>query len=296
MPRREYALQNVNLSLGSAPAQSSSTPLASSNNVCVDDGVVLLVGRSASGKSTLLRLLAGMELPSEGCVSINSYQSLGRAGQMPGTPTFAKMGLPAPTGESNDAFSCGVRPVILDGKPDFDSSLTVMEWIVQAGLDTVHQCRREWKCGVGDDGDIKPTLRALAADVASLLTLTQEQCNSVPTDLSPSGEYLFGIACSCMMSIAPSIAVPSASLHDEVARDGVHYPILLFDELFDTEHPSTVDKCRRGILNLIDAGAVVVSATHRPGFFEGMATRTVTLSGGKVLSDRSAQSAQQTAM
>ena len=72
---------------------------------------------------------------------------------------------------------------------------------------------------------------------------------------------------------------------DNIAKNGLHYPILLFDELFDTEHPSTVENCSRGILNLIDAGSVVISATHRPGYFHSMSSRTVTFSGGKVLTD-----------
>jgi hypothetical protein len=160
-----------------------------------------------------------------------------------------------------------------------------MEWIVQIGLDTIHKCNKEWKGGKygesspGEEETIE-LLTILAQDFVSLLTLSNVQCHSLPSELSPSGQYLFGTACGCMMSMAPFISVQSTkSNREKTAKNGLHYPILLFDELFDTEHPSTVENCSRGLLNLIKAGAVIISATHRPGYFHSMASRTVTLSG-----------------
>jgi ABC-type polysaccharide/polyol phosphate transport system ATPase subunit len=87
------------------------------------------------------------------------------------------------------------------------------------------------------------------------------------------------MACGCMKSVAPAI---KKNDNDDT---GIPYPILLLDELFDTEVPSTVEKCNKGITNLIKCGAVVISATHRPNYFTGMSSRVVTLSGGKVLTD-----------
>ncbi|KAL7537256.1 hypothetical protein ACHAXR_007699 [Thalassiosira sp. AJA248-18] len=281
VPKREYAVQNINLSFGHETPSYSSSPIVNH-----DDGVTLLVGRSASGKSTLLRLLAGMELPIDGCVTINGRRLGGdaRVGLMPGMPSWVKMGFPSSSG-AEECYK--VQPVILQGKPEFDDTLSVIGRIVQTGLDTVNQCNNELKI-VKDESSVEETnnlLQNLAHDLTSLLTISKEQCASPPSELSPSGEYLFGIACSCMMSIAPSIAIQGNEYNDCISQNGFHYPILLFDELFDTEHPSTVEKCNRGILNLISAGAVVISATHRPGHFMGMASRTVTLSGGKVLMD-----------
>jgi len=193
VPKREYALKDINLTLGQN-----------------DDGVILLVGRSASGKSTILRLIAGMEMPTQGCVSINgrtTAQLLGgeAKGVSSGMPSWIKVG---------KITEC-VQPVILDGKPDFDDSLPV----------------------------------------------------------------LFSIACGCMKSVAPAIKG-----HNDDGS-GIPYPILLLDEMFDTEVPSTVEKCNKGITNLIECGAIVISATHRPNYFKGMSSRVVTLSGGKVLTD-----------
>ena len=281
VPKRECAVQNINLSFGhDHPSQLSQSPTATP-----DDGVVLLVGRSASGKSTLLRLLAGMEAPSEGCVNINSCKigSNTHVGMMPHMPPWAKMGLPTRLDiAKREECSCRVHPVILQGKPDFDDRLSVMERIVEMGLSTLHRCNKEWKVETYPESeDIDSIFHTLASDFASLLTLSEEQCNSPPSELSPSGQYLFGIACGSMMSVAPSISTHS----DSVACSGVSCPILFLDELFDAEHPSTVEKCSKGLRNLIRAGAVVLSATHRPGYFDELASRTVTLSGGRVLSD-----------
>jgi energy-coupling factor transporter ATP-binding protein EcfA2 len=312
VPKREYALSDVNLSFGHvAESSPSPSPSPSSRSSWVnetdnedDDGVVLLVGRSASGKSSLLRLLAGTERPVGGgrvIVGGDRDASGRRAMEVPGGTTAGVAGgenfpPPGTTGAGT------ARPVVLDGKPDFDDSLTVVERIVRAGLDAVSAC--------GDDGgrkrriiegegegrasslrmrvhdkmtarDESTLLRTLAEDVATLLTLTDEQRRSLPSELRPSSQYLFGIACACMTSMAPCVAVDP----DGAWGDGVRYPIILMDELFDAEHPSIAENCGAGIRNLIRAGGVVVSATHRPGHFRGMASRTITLSGGRVLTD-----------
>ncbi|KAK1745678.1 ABC transporter [Skeletonema marinoi] len=199
VPKREYALQDINLTFGQN-----------------DNGVILLVGRSASGKSTILRLIAGMEMPTQGCKQRGGikYANLDQSGEIP---------------ESSEKS----QPVILDGKPDFDDSLPLLERIIQMGPD-----------------DNMAQSKLLAATLSTY---------SVSMDkLSPSEQYLFSIACACMASVAPAIK----EHNDE--GSGMPYPILLLDELFDTEVPSTVEKCNKGITNLVECGAVVISATHRP--------------------------------
>ena len=281
VPKRDYAVQNINLSFG----HDRSLPPSQSPIATPEDGLTLLVGRSASGKSTLLRLLAGMEAPSEGCVNINGCQidCNSHVGMMPQMPPWAKMGLPTRLDiVGGDECSCRVQPVILQGKPDLDDGLSVMERIVEMGLSTIHRCNKEWSVEIDPASEeTRTAVHTLARDFASLLTLSEEQCNSPPSELSPSGQYLFGIACGSIMSVAPWIAIHS----DSIASIGVSYPILFLDELFDAEHPSTVERCSKGLRNLIRAGAVVLSATHRPGYFDELASRTVTLSGGRVLSD-----------
>jgi len=272
-------------------------------------------------------------------------QNVQVVGILPGMPSWVKMGIPPlslPLESSNgidtddDTDDDGiqqqqqcyraVQPVILQGKPDFNNNgaLSVLEHIAKIGLDTVNLCIKERKKHVVEgmttttlsSSSLLPTekettkqshhlLQFLAEDFASLLTLTAEQCSRPPSELSPSGQYLFGIACACMIRVAPSVTIhilQNTIMNDDddddnnnnnndgdriittIRKNGIPYPILLFDELFDTESSSTVELCGGGISNLIRAGGVAISATHRPGYFSGgLACRTVTLSGGKVL-------------
>jgi len=50
----------------------SSTYVLEDFNLCVEKGeIVSIVGLSGSGKSTVLRLIAGLEVPTEGCISMH---------------------------------------------------------------------------------------------------------------------------------------------------------------------------------------------------------------------------------
>jgi energy-coupling factor transporter ATP-binding protein EcfA2 len=268
VPKREFALQDVNLSFGvTASTSLSKEKSASSIN---DDGIILLVGRSASGKSTLLRLMAGMESPTSGSIYINGHK-VDDTMQMP------------------MSVEQGTTPVILAEKPDLnnDNTRSVIEWIQYFGLDNIDQCNRAWKIdsdGESKEEETKEIIQSLAEDFALILTLSKEQCSSPPSELTPSGQYLFGIAAACITSVAPSIVIQQNT--EATPLNSIHYPIILLDELFDTEHSSTVEKCSEGIMNLIQAGGVVISATHKPTYFTDIASRIVTLSGGRVLMDK----------
>ena len=262
VPKREFAIQDVNLSFGVTSALLSKETSAFSED---DEGVILLVGRSASGKSTLLRLMAGMEYPTSGYIYINGHK-VDDTMQMP------------------MSVEQGTTPVILAEKPDLDDTRSVIEWIQYFGLDNIDQCNRAWKVdNESKEEETKEVIQSLAEDFASILTLSKEQCSSPPSELTPSGQYLFGIAAACITSVAPSIVIQQNT--EATPLNNIHYPIILLDELFDTEHSSTVEKCNEGILNLIREGGVVISATHKPTYFTDMASRTVTLSGGRVLTD-----------
>lgn len=320
MPQREYAIQNITLSFGHHSSVVNEKSITDHNGDD-DDGVILLVGRSGSGKSTLLRLLSGMECPnnyhgggynnilvndhaiiSNESIDATKKLTFGEKSRMDTSriPSWVKMGM-LPEREISVGF---VQPVVLVGKPEFDDTLSVMERIVQMGEDAVSRFEKyaRWRNQPKSNESMRsfpPTnenaaisttmIQRLAQDIASLLTLTKNQVSCRPSKLSPSGEYLFGIACGCMMSMAPSIALAASNTsikwndENEDHDVGVYYPILLLDELFDAEHPSIVESCARGMLNLIHAGGVVISATHRPSHFRGMSTRTITLSSGKVL-------------
>ena len=268
VPKREYAIQDVNLTIGH-----SSFSQPNENNE--DQGVVVIEGRSASGKSTILRLLAGIESPTKGRVMINGqHMSLsGVSGRS--MTSWMKVGMPLTTTS---------QPVILGGKPDFDNSITVFKRIVQMGRDATQNHLAENNNG---DAIKDKLLQSLALEFAGIIMLTDDQLACRPADLSPSNQFLFGIACACMVSIAPAmIALDVNNPKCEERSISMFYPIILFDELFDAEISSTVDKCKAGVLELVKRGGVVISVTHRPMHFADVSSRCVTMSGGKVLTDR----------
>lgn len=252
MPKREYALKDINSKFGQN-----------------DDGVILLIGRSASGKSTILRLISGMELPTSGCVSINGRAISKLTNDAPRMPSWIKIG------QLEDDVR--PQPVVITGKPDFDDSLQVIERIIGMGRDALHRNDKGNKI----KSENSARLQALAWDFVTLLGL-DERCSLLPSELSPSEQYMFSIACGCMVSVSPELSGRQEDDND----GGILYPIILLDELFDTEVASTVERCNKGMTNLINCGAIIISATHRPQYFRGISSRVVTLSGGKVLSDK----------
>jgi len=242
VPKREFALNDVTIGF----------------NASSDRGLTALVGASSSGKSTLFRLLSGEERPNAGNVYVNGklleYNSKRMNVKTPWTVT---------------------RPIVLENKPNFDSSLSVMERILQVGYDSVSLLNSSF-----DENNVKmPFLKALANDFINLLEFNKDKLRCKPYELNPSEQFQFGIVCSCMKSVA------SSSLSKDFYVTGVNYPILFFDELFDFEHSDIPQRLSQGLINLTNAGAVVVVATHKPRQLEGITGRIVTLSAGKILTD-----------
>ncbi len=235
---------------------------------------MLPVGRLASGNSTLLGLLAGKERP------VGGGRIVGSVGGGVGHRHRGFEG--APKGTAMEGVA--PRPIVQDQKLDFDNALAVAEWIARVGIDAVRDCgvdvgrkRRIIDGGADEErgGESPPPqlgahdrsmagnnstpslLQTLADNVASLLTLTNEQLRSLPSEVRPSSQYLFGIACACMTSMAPCVADDP----DGARWDGVRYPIILMDELFDTEHPSIVPAA----WYIGDSQARALSMHHKQG-------------------------------
>lgn len=217
-----------------------------------------------------MRILAGIEHPStQGHVVVNGEKvDASCGGLQKGFPFWIKT-----NSKRCRLVKPFVKPVIIEGRPDFDDWKRVTDRVLDMGRMSLEKY---------SDGKQAPSLeeqeaslRKLTEDFLSLLSLSGSKR---PSELSPSEQYSFALACGCVMSLSPLV-------YEQKAIDEMHSPILLLDELFDSEHPSVVANCGEGLMNLVNAGAVVISATHRPGHFAGLSSRTVTLSGGKVLSD-----------
>ena len=207
VPEREYALEDVTLSL-------------------VEKEMTLLVGASASGKSTLLRVLAQIDAPTDGTIQC-----------------------------TNDATA-----VILDRKPDYDDSLSILDRICQIGI-------KSTAADFKSDSD----LREQSNQFCSILDL-EKIMDQKPSTLTPSQQFSFGIACACIQSVAS-------------CSDTNDKPILFLDELFDFEHSSVATKVSQSLQRLSNEGAIIVISTHKPQQVEAWCQRKITMNAGKILID-----------
>ena len=154
------------------------------------------------------------------------------------------------------------KAIILDSKPDcFDDKNTVYKRI-QNSMRI-------------NDGDISD---GLVKFYARILTLSDDQLKGSPSQLSPSGQYLFGIACACMES--SSVVIDCNQREDEVI---ITAPILLLDELLDYETSKVAGVVGKALQNLAREGGLVLMATHRPEYVNAYSNRVITMSSGRIL-------------
>jgi len=280
-PRRAYALENVTLSLCCQESSGSS-------------GVTLLVGASGSGKSVLLRLLAGVEIPTSGVVQINgeklTYSKSSRNFRAPtkhsseyldwGSKTIVGTNLNERSHERN------VQPIIIDRYYQKDSCSasnshprkTVEGYLMKLGRDYFNG-------DLNQDGEILlSSLIRKITSIAGISPLDSSSCQ--PRDLSVSNQLLFRIACACVESVLPALSlVPSQGTSQDFCVFG---PVLLLDEFLDSESTVVAQRVARGLHSLcLLAGAAVVIATHKPHHFTAdssiVVQQKITLVGGRIL-------------
>jgi ABC-type lipoprotein export system ATPase subunit len=242
VPKRQYALQDINVSFGN-------TYLPEDDVGGIRSNFCLLVGRSASGKSSLLRIMSGQERPVSGNVLINDIS------------------LYPPLQKDVDQFLTLPTPIIVDSKPDcFDDQYTVLQRIENSATNERVDAKVRY---------------CLALKIAKILNLSESQLSGYSSSLSPSGQYLFGLACAAVASCHSTIVDGAESSHPV----NVFPPILLLDELLDSETSIVAAKVGEGVANLARNGAIIICATHRHQYLVDYANRMITLSGGKLLKD-----------
>jgi energy-coupling factor transporter ATP-binding protein EcfA2 len=279
-PRRTYAIENVTVRIGCHP-----------ESLVGSSGVTLVVGASGSGKSVLLRLLAGKEIPMRGTVHMNGRKLLYR-NRGDNRRDRTKTSLESPpwgsiVGTNVTNGLCDkrtVQPIIIDRYYQKDSCSASTSNPLKTVEGYLLKLGRDYFPGDLQHDDVL-VLSSLIRKILSIVGISPVDSSSCPPhNLSVSNQLLFRIACACIESVVPSMSLPSLGSHSDV---GFRAPVLLLDEFLDSESTVVAQRVGRGLHALSVAGAVVVIATHKPYHFTAdssiVVQQKITLVGGRVL-------------
>ena len=235
VPKRTYAVDHISTSFGIAgDGIQSNTP-------------TILVGRSASGKSSLLRLISGEDVPTSGTVAIEGL----------------------------------AKPIIIDRKPPLDGdSRSVLDGIVASALPK----KKAGQEGTNKVDTIQQIAMDFATTLGLTSEQLQSKPSSLsPSGLFLFG-MARGCLCSAMPALDD---IDVKGPNTDGSTYNLPGPVLLLDEVFDFEHPDVPAKCCPGIDSLVqNMGAVIIIATHKPHHWEALQSRrVVALSSGKILSE-----------
>ena len=244
VPKRERAINNISIEFGHCDHDGQEN----------QEGLTLVVGRSASGKSTLLRILAQWEEPTSGTLVINGQNCFSKDDDNPN-----RINIP--------------KPIIIDSKPDcYDSKSSVYQRLLETIPDTA----------LVSDDNTRIRKDTIVVEFAQIMGFTTEQLHELcPSDLTPSQQYLFGLTQGCLQSSLERMKIYGKHNDKQYLVPG---PILLLDELLDKETSGVAQRVGMGLQNLTRHGGIVIAATHRPQYLLDVAARVVTLSSGKILS------------
>jgi energy-coupling factor transporter ATP-binding protein EcfA2 len=281
VPRRPYALQNVTFHLFHDDDGDDDDETKHTSNT-IPRSIVLLVGASSSGKSTVLKLIQGVESPDDGTVRIQS------------------------TGASSSSSSLKATPILLDDREPLTSSSTRTTTIG----DMLRGCMESLvpDCYVvhSSNIDVGSLTEQILDQLSAVMNLSLNQSIA---SVSPSEYYRTRLAKACLQSSLmqlPKFTTPNAVVDDDerpVVTVNLPGPVLLLDEWLDKETGTVIQNvmspsCRTRLVN--ELGGIVICVTHKPSLFspsstgrdqqqqqqqqQQQMTTTIALSGGKILS------------
>lgn len=274
VPRRKFALENVTVSfVGSSPPSSSTSSHQSRvGHHC--HGVVLLLGASSSGKSTILKLILGDLKPSTGSADVG-YDNQCEAG--------------------DEKFRMTATPVLLDERTAISSPDSVEKRLTEA-------IQRYVSGGVGDDDDMDDDwgywTTVLLRELSSVCSLSPEQPLA---SLSPSEYYRFRVAQACIESSlhhcrhsdqmkllgSSALTMVCDTNNCNATTKWLPGPILLLDEWMDVETSTVVRNVQPCLHNVVhDLGGVVICVTHKPYLFNEKMTLTARTTSSSPSSSR----------
>jgi len=260
------------------------------NNVTLtaSSELLLLTGASDCGKSALLKLVAGSEQPVEGSVTV---QSLPQASS------------------SHNAATPPPQPIYLDQRPTADSIRTVGQ-ILRNELAKL--CSKGTSSSSSQQAalwqDVSHALTdklCHCLDLSKILLDSPEWMDQTTTSqLTTSEHYRLQLLIACLQSCMGNMVADAKAEADLVlaaadcsttqsttnkGRSSISTisfpaPVLLLDEWMDTETTTVVQAVQHSLVQLVDHGAVVLSATHKADRWKTPYSRIILSRGQLVLS------------
>ena len=258
VPRREFALKNVTLHIENDPTRMQN------NEMIIPQSIVLLVGASSSGKSTILKMVSGEEEPDRGSVDITSSSS-------------------------TDCAAHTAIPILLDDRDPFSRTNNI-----KTVGDLLTDCITSLLKG-DDEPTIssRTTMQLLLEQLADILNVHLDQSLQ---NISPSEYYRIRLARACLESSLSNVS--SSCDETEIQLHRLPGPIVLLDEWMDIETRQVIQNVMNPCWSRIvdELGGIVICVTHKPNLFSTAPSgqqhnrdndpsiRQIAMSGGKVLS------------
>jgi energy-coupling factor transporter ATP-binding protein EcfA2 len=277
VPRRMFSLQNISCTFSAQ--RNPDTVVQTTDSLLVTHGfLVLLLGASSSGKSTLLKLIHGTELPNEGTIQIISSSINNRSQE-----------LSSSSSSSTGHICCRLhssKPILLNDRdplPQQQRQITIRDHLVN----TIHQALR-YDSIDNNDNHIDNTRLLSSFQDALLIQMTDIVGSSLffekqLTSLTPSEYYRFRLIQASLESSLNNIDLNKFS--DIAGLWSLPGPILLLDEWMDTETSLVTSKVVPLLEAMVESlGAVILSASHKPKLYkEALQLIKITLNAGKIL-------------
>jgi ATPase subunit of ABC transporter with duplicated ATPase domains len=239
------------------------------------------LGASSSGKSTLLKLIHGTELPSEGTIQLTSSNINSRSQELSSSSSSSTGQICCPLHSS--------KPILLNDRdplPQQQRQITVRDNLVN----TIHQALRYDSMDNNNNNNnhidnnrlllsFQDALLIQMTDLVGSTLFVEKQLSS----LTPSEYYRFRLIQASLESSLNNIDLNKFS--DTAGTWSLPGPILLLDEWMDTETSVVTSKVVPLLEAMVESlGGVVLSASHKPGLYkEALQLIKIKLNAGKIL-------------